>query len=77
MAPAMTTSPTASLTTTSYSSSSRSSADDAAQVRALHEGLDDRVIYHVLLPMEDAAAQIEASMGSLSAGEMMASPTIG
>jgi hypothetical protein len=50
---------------------------DAAQVRSLHEDLDDPVTYHVLLPMEDAAAQIEASMGSLSAGEMMAAPSIG
>jgi hypothetical protein len=50
---------------------------DAAQVRSLHEGVDEPVTYHVLLPIEDAAAQIEASMGSLSAGEMMASPTIG
>jgi hypothetical protein len=50
---------------------------DARQVLSLHEDLDDPVTYHVLLPMEDAAAQIEASMGSLSAGEMMAAPTIG
>src|SRR5687768_7834601 len=50
---------------------------DAGQVLSLHEDLDDPVTYHVLLPMEDAAAQIEASMGSLSAGEMMAAPTIG
>ena len=43
-------------------------------MRSLHEGLDDPVIYHVLLPIEDAAARIEASMGSLAAGEVMASP---
>lgn len=51
------------------------SAADAAQVRSLHEGLDEPVTYHVLLPLEDAAARIEASMGSLSAGEMLAAPT--
>ncbi|MCD4526703.1 hypothetical protein [Nocardioides sp. cx-173] len=51
-------------------------AADAAQVRSLHEGLDDPVTYHVLLPLEDAAARIEASMGSLSAGEMLASPAM-
>ena len=50
---------------------------DAVQVRSLHQGLDDPVTYHVLLPLEDAAAQIEASMGSLGAGEMMAAPTLG
>ena len=49
---------------------------DAAQVHSLHEGLDQAVTYHVLLPLEDAAARIEASMGSLTAGDMMASPTM-
>jgi hypothetical protein len=49
---------------------------DATQVRSLHEGLDEEVTYHVLLPMEDAAARIEASMGSLAAGEVMASPAM-
>lgn len=51
-------------------------AADAAQVLTLHEGLDEPVRYHVLLPMEDAAARIEASMGSLAAGEVMASPAM-
>jgi hypothetical protein len=51
-------------------------AMDAAQVRALHEEIEDRVVYHVLIPLEDAAARIEASMGSLSAGEMLASPAM-
>ncbi len=49
---------------------------DAAQVWSLHEGLDEPVTYHVLLPMEDAAARIEASMGSLAAGDVMASPAM-
>jgi hypothetical protein len=49
---------------------------DAAQVLSLHEGIDELVTYHVLLPMEDAAARIEASMGSLAAGEVMASPAM-
>jgi hypothetical protein len=52
------------------------SAADAAQVRSLHEGLDEPVAYHVLLPIEDAAARIESAMGSLSAGEVMASPAM-
>jgi hypothetical protein len=38
---------------------------DARQVRSLHEGLDEPVTYHVLLPAEDAAARIEAAMGSV------------
>jgi hypothetical protein len=49
---------------------------DAAQIRSLHEELEEPVVYHVLLPMEDAAARIEASMGSLAAGEVMASPAM-
>jgi hypothetical protein len=52
------------------------SAQDAAQVHSLHEGLDQPVTYHVLLPLEDAAARIESAMGSLTAGDMLASPTM-
>jgi hypothetical protein len=48
---------------------------DAAQVHSLHEGLDEPVTYHVLLPLEDAAARIESAMGTLTAGDMMSSPT--
>ena len=52
---------------------------DAAQVRSLHEELVDEgqaVSYHVLLPMQDAAARIEAAMGSLAGGELLTSPAI-
>ena len=41
------------------------STADAAQVRSLHESLDEDVRYHVLLPVEDAAARVEAAMGSI------------
>ncbi|CAN5617661.1 hypothetical protein BH11ACT8_BH11ACT8_31270 [soil metagenome] len=47
---------------------------DARQVRSLHEGLDDPVTYHLLLPLDDAAARVEASLGSLSGSELLASP---
>lgn len=50
------------------------SATDATQVRSLHDGISDQVVYHVLLPLEDAAARIEASLGTLGAGDMMAAP---
>ena len=53
------------------------SALDARQVRGLHEDIDEPVRYHVLLPVEDAAARIEASMGGLSGGELMGNPTMG
>ena len=49
---------------------------DAAQLRSLHDGLDEPVVYHVLMPLEDAAARIESAMGSLSAGEVLSSPAM-
>ena len=49
---------------------------DAEQVRSLHEGIDDPVVYHVLLPMEDAAARIESAMGTLSGGELIGAPAL-
>lgn len=52
------------------------SAADARQVRSLHDQIADQVVYHVLLPLEDAAARIEASLGSLGAGDLMATPAL-
>jgi len=49
---------------------------DARQVHDLHDGLDEPVRYHLLLPVVDAAAQIEAGIGSLGAGDLVAAPTI-
>jgi hypothetical protein len=49
---------------------------DAQQVRSLHSEIDDPVVYHVLLPLEDAAARIEASLGTLGAGDLMAAPAL-
>jgi hypothetical protein len=43
---------------------------DAVQVRSLHEGLDNDVRYHVLLPVEDAAARVEAAMGAVTTDTM-------
>ena len=47
---------------------------DARQVRSLHEAIEDPVTYHVLLPLDDAAARVEASLGSLSGSELLAVP---
>lgn len=52
------------------------SQTDAQQVRSLHEGVEEPVRYHVLVPLEDAAARIESALGSLSAGEVMSSPAM-
>lgn len=49
---------------------------DAARVLSLHEGLDDPVTYHVLLPVEDAAARVEAAMGALPSSELLGAPTV-
>lgn len=48
------------------------SAQDAGLVRQLHEGLDDQqVVYHLLLPMSDAAAAVEASMTAMGGGDLV------
>jgi hypothetical protein len=49
---------------------------DARQVRSLHEGLDQPVTYHVLLPAEDAAARIEAAMGSVTGHDLVPGPSM-
>jgi hypothetical protein len=49
---------------------------DARQVRSLHEGLDEPVTYHVLLPVEDAAARIEAAMGTMGGHDLVPGPSI-
>lgn len=51
---------------------------DAQQVVALHEelDLDQEVVYHVLIPVEDAAARVEAALGSLAVGDVVAAPTL-
>ncbi|PUA83068.1 hypothetical protein [Nocardioides currus] len=52
------------------------SGGDATQVRSLHSDIEDQVVYHVLLPLEDASARIEASLGTLGAGDVMAAPSM-
>jgi hypothetical protein len=52
------------------------SVQDARQIRGLHESVEDPVRYHLLLPVEDAAARIESSMGSLAGSEVLASPAL-
>ena len=47
---------------------------DAAQVRSLHEAVEEPVVYHVLLPLDDAATRVEAAMGSLAGGEVLSTP---
>ena len=49
---------------------------DASQVRSLHEDIEEPVTYHMLVPVEDSAAQIESGMGALAGGEVLATPTM-
>ncbi len=51
-------------------------ATDAATVRSLHEDIEDPVRYHVMLPVEDASARVEAAMGTLATGEVLATPAV-
>jgi hypothetical protein len=52
------------------------SVQDAAQVRGLHDSIEEPVTYHVLVPVEDSATQIESGMGALAGGEVLATPTV-
>jgi hypothetical protein len=51
-------------------------ATDATNLRSLHEDIEDPVLYHVLLPVEDASARVEGAMGSLATGEVLATPAV-
>jgi hypothetical protein len=49
---------------------------DARQITALHFESADPVHYHVLMPVEDAASRVEATVGSLATSDMMAPATL-
>ena len=44
---------------------------DARQVTGLHEGIDEPVRYHVVLPVENASAQVHSMLWSMSRYEMV------
>ena len=44
---------------------------DADQVIALHEGLEDTVRYHLLLPVESSSAVLASSMSALGNGQIV------
>ena len=44
---------------------------DADQVVALHEGLDDTVRYHLLLPVDSSASILASSMSALGGGQIV------
>lgn len=51
-------------------------ATDAKNLRGLHEEIEEDVVYHVLLPVEDASARVETAMGSLATGEVLSTPAV-
>jgi hypothetical protein len=44
---------------------------DARQIAALHHDSPEPVHYHVVMPIEDAASRVEATVGSLATSEVM------
>ncbi|MGH3497435.1 MAG: hypothetical protein ACRDP1_08225 [Nocardioidaceae bacterium] len=44
---------------------------DASQVTSLHESIEEPVRYHLLIPVDDAAARMEASFGAVAGHEMV------
>ncbi|KAA1425921.1 hypothetical protein [Nocardioides antri] len=49
-------------------------AGDAEQVRSLHRDFDADLVYHVLMPLVDAAAAVEASLGAIGGADLLAPP---
>jgi hypothetical protein len=47
------------------------SRQDARRVLSLHEDAPQPVRYHLLLPVEDAAARVESAMGALASGDAL------
>ncbi len=52
------------------------SVSDAEQIHGLHAEIGDQVVYHVLIPADDAAARLETTMGTLGAGDVFATPLV-
>ncbi len=50
------------------------SRGDAAEVASLHEEIEEPRHYHVLIPCENAATRVEATLGTLAASEVAAAP---
>jgi hypothetical protein len=51
-------------------------SEDAARVHSLHEGIDGPVAYHVLMPLVDGTARIQAAMGSIGAPDLVPTPNV-
>jgi hypothetical protein len=50
------------------------SAGDANEVTSLHDAIEDARRYHVLIPCENAALQVETALGSFAATDVSGPP---
>jgi hypothetical protein len=51
-------------------------AEDAARIHSLHEGIEEPVAYHVLMPLADGAARVQAAMGSIGVPDLVPTPVL-
>ena len=51
-------------------------ADDAARIHSLHEGIEGPVAYHVVMPLDDARARVQAAMGGAGLPDLVPGPMI-
>ena len=52
------------------------SAGDAERVVTLHDAMPDERRYVVLIPCENAAAEVQTALGALAASEVLAAPPV-
>jgi hypothetical protein len=51
-------------------------ADDAARIHSLHEGIEGPVAYHVVMPLDDARARVQAAMGTIGMPDLVPGPVM-
>lgn len=51
-------------------------ATDAARLQGLHDGVEEPVRYHVVLPVDDPAQGVDAAMTQLSSGDLLHAPAM-
>ncbi|MFL6108202.1 MAG: hypothetical protein ACJ72L_14670 [Marmoricola sp.] len=51
-------------------------SQDAAQIRSLHDEIEEPVTYHLLVPVEESAAGIEAGIGVLGTADTLTAPAL-
>ncbi len=49
---------------------------DAEEVTSLHDAIEDERHYHVIIPCENAAAQVEMAIGTMATTEVLGPPVI-